>query len=205
MEKLTENQIEMRLLELSESLGYRKETIAWVWSAIGRASRNASLASNLSAKDVCCILVSEANETRGGSIEYILQLVGIPISEDVGKIVFGLVEKGLVYSKPDETISEFEGIYDVNNISNFIHENRIKRKRIKLPSVYTGVTWIFYITGVLLVFGSYVGWVGTGIAWIGWCVGMVGLAMHYFQPSGKQCSNNQRNSDSGADAPPPVR
>lgn len=41
------------------------------------------------------------------------------------------------------------------------------------------VSWALYIVGIVLVLGSYVGWVSGGWGWMGWLVGMAGWAMFY--------------------------
>ena len=41
------------------------------------------------------------------------------------------------------------------------------------------VSWIFYIVGISLVVGGYLGIVSDGVSWMGWGIGMVGWAMQY--------------------------
>lgn len=189
MESLSENQVEIRLLELSDSLSMRKETVAWVWGVVARATECATAAGdaqgvvNVSALEICRLLVKEANDTPGGSVERILNDVGIKNSEDVGRIVFGLVEKGLVQGGEKESPSDFVGLFESNDVSKFMGDGEIRRKRIKPGSPYKIVMWLFYGTGVILVLGSYFGWVRGDIAWAGWLIGMAGFAMQFYRPS----------------------
>ena len=188
MESLSDNQVEIKLLELSDSLSVRKETIAWVWGVVARATEKAAgtggtqAVTDVPALEICRSLVREANDTPGGSVERILGEVGVRGSEDVGRIVFGLIEKGLVQRGETESPSDFVGLFKSDDVSSFMSEGGIRRKRLKLGSLYTAAMWCFYAIGVILVLGSYVGWVRADIAWAGWVVGMVGFAMQFFRP-----------------------
>ncbi len=42
--------------------------------------------------------------------------------------------------------------------------------------------WICYLGGGVLVFGSYLGFVPIGLAWVGWGVSMVGWLLFRFTP-----------------------
>ena len=42
------------------------------------------------------------------------------------------------------------------------------------------ISWIMYIVGSLLVFGSWVGFVPIGLAWIGWLMALGGWAVGTF-------------------------
>ncbi len=194
MESMSENQAEIKLLELSDTLSFRKETIAWVWGVVCRATEQAEAASDtqevthVSALEICRALVGEANDTPGGSVEEILTEVGITNSKDVGQIVFGLIEKGLIHRRESEALSDFVGLFESADVSNFMSEAGIRRKRLKLGSTYTTIMWSFYVIGVVLVLGSYVGLVGSDIAWAGWVIGMVGFVMQFFRPKNENRS-----------------
>lgn len=47
-------------------------------------------------------------------------------------------------------------------------------------SPLTIISWICYLVGALLVGGSYINLVPSGIAWIGWLVSMVGWGILTF-------------------------
>ncbi len=185
MEQLTDDQIDARLIELSQSLGYRKETIAWIWGACYRLEQQQhdnhpdSPRIELSAYDICRAVVAEANETPGGSVKEILILTGIDRSEDVGRIIDGLVEKELMTAGEQDSTLDFDDVFDSADIGSFLTQAGIKQKYIKLWPTYVMLMWGLYIVGVALVAGSYTGRVTPEVGWLGWALGMIGFAMQF--------------------------
>lgn len=187
MNTLTINQMEIRQLELSDSLGYRKEIISWVLGVIGSATESPEHTSaesdplHTSASDVCRTLIAEAYEIHGARIERFLKDAGIDRSEDVGRIVYGLIEKDLVHENEGDSLSDFDDVFDSENIFRFIAEKGIPKNLLKSSAIYSGVMWSLYSIGTLLVFGSYTGWVSTDVALGGWVIAMVGFSMQFFR------------------------
>ena len=41
------------------------------------------------------------------------------------------------------------------------------------------ISWVFYIIGIVLVGGNWLGFVPGNIAWAGWVIGMIGWGMQF--------------------------
>ena len=184
----SENQVEIRLLELSESLGYTKHTINWVYGGIGLLSERKKQevpegeSFHVSAVDVCTALLRDIRSTCKEPIRDILSDLKIESSKDIGRIVYGLVDKKLINNSEDGSITEFDNLFDQSSLNEFLANHGIKEKVLDLRLCYRQLMWFFYSVGTILVVGSYLDIVEPVIAWAGWALAMVGFLMQFYTP-----------------------
>lgn len=184
-EPITQNQAEMRVLELSESLEFRKETIDWVRASMGvlssrQANReSSSQGTHISAKDVCRALVRDLCRLYKEPPEKSLNDLKIKSSQDIGRIVFGLVDKGLIAASKDDRKEDFADIFVTSDIEAFIRREGIKKNRLNLEFVWRKTMWLFYIAGTIVVIGSWMHVVPGNIGWAGWAMAMLGFFMQF--------------------------
>ena len=187
-DSLSKNQVEIRLLELSESLGFTKDTIHWVYGGIGLLSsrkrqQNPKAESfHVSAGEVCAALLRDIRSTFKEPIREVLSDLGIESSKDVGRIVFGLVEKNLIKANDDDSIADFDGLFDQSNLDEFLVMHGITGKSLDIRRRYRQVMWLFYSLGTGIVLGSYLGMVESRVAWAGWGLAMLGFLMQFYKP-----------------------
>jgi len=192
-QELTEDQVETLFMELSESLGISKDTILWVYSSIGVLSERLSTSKDkdtvfhVTARDVCRGLIQDLCNLYPEPPEKVLSGNGIQSSEDVGRIIYGLQEKGLIVESSTDSEADFAQIFTTSDIETFIKEENIKRPWFHLSTVYHRLMWIFYLFGGALVLGSHLHWVPYNIAWCGWFLAMLGFLMQFVKlPVGKR-------------------
>jgi uncharacterized repeat protein (TIGR04138 family) len=187
---ISENQIKIKLYELSDSLGYSMETIEWVYFGINQMSvcgtGSPEERSHISAKTVCVGLLRDLVSLYNEPLEDSLKSIKINSSEDIGRIVYGLVEKGLISAAADESISDFENLFNIGNIKDFQKNENIQNKIMDSHRTYRFVMWLLYIVGFILVAASYIDLVNHKIAWFGWIIAMVGFSMQYNKPPEKK-------------------
>lgn len=137
---LSENELEIRLLELSESLGYQKDTIAWVMGCVVEISDRYTIdpenPKHITAHEVCKGLIQDLCTLYNDPTEKVLLDLKIESSKDIGKIMYGLIEKELISQSENDAESDFSNIFLTANIDAFIDQEKLKGKGLK-PATYT--------------------------------------------------------------------
>lgn len=175
---LSENEEQAVIHLLADELAIPANTVAWISASIGTlASRKTYAHSN--AREVCAALLRDLNEFYDGDIETGLRWVKISCSEDVGRVVWGLVSKHVITTEAQDSPSQFDGIFHIDDLDRFLANEGIKRKRISLSKCKRYVSWTFYVVGTAVVVSSYGQVVSYKLAWIGWTIGMIGYALTY--------------------------
>ncbi len=179
-EPLSQNQREASFFSLADELGLPANTISWISYAITALSeRKSSSSRHSNAREVCSALLRDLNEFYSGDIEAGLRNVEISCSEDVGRVVWGLVSKQVIQAEPEDNVSQFNGLFRIDDLERFLSSEGIKRASFSWIKCKQYVTWIFYIAGTIVVVSSYANLVSHQIAWIGWTIGMIGFALSY--------------------------
>ena len=155
-EGLTENQAEIRMLELAESLALPVNTIKWVYagvlvlSARKTARADGEAPDRISAEEVCLALLRDIRSTSQGKVSVVLSEMGIQSSKDIGRITYGLVGKELLVEHGDDTVEEFDDIFTEATLPDFLTRNGIKDEVFDSYKYYNQVMWLFYIVGTAL-------------------------------------------------------
>lgn len=182
---LTENQIMIRYLELSDELGYHQNTIRWVHYAVKILSERKNgnsgndQPSHITAKELCTTLIKDANQLYDESIQKTLQDLKLLSSKDIGKIIYGLADNKLVTTGPNDSITDYDNIFSMDNLDAFLSEAGIIQQTSRCYWWYRSVMWTFYIVGTAIVVASYGNIVSSHIAWIGWIIAMCGFLMQF--------------------------
>ena len=91
-EPLSQDQREAAFYSLAHKLRLPANTISWISYAITALSeRKSSSSRHSNAREVCSALLRDLNEFYSGDIEAGLRNVEISCSEDIGRVVGGLV------------------------------------------------------------------------------------------------------------------
>jgi uncharacterized repeat protein (TIGR04138 family) len=105
---------------VSEQAGYPEASIWFVIAVVRYAAQytNRDRAQSLRARDICSALREYSLWNSGGENEAIIELAQkkIRFSEDVGSIVFGLVEAGLFSASESDSQSDFDGLFTLENL-----------------------------------------------------------------------------------------
>jgi hypothetical protein len=174
------NQEEAAFFVLADELGLPATTIAWISAAVGVLSdRKSPSASHSDARELCSALLRDLNEFYSGDIEAGLRQMQISCSEDVGRVVWGLVSKQMIQVDPNDRASQFNGVFRIEDLEHFLSSEGIRRARFSWIRCKRYTSWALYIAGTLVVIDSYAGLVSQRTAWIGWGVGMVGFGLSH--------------------------
>ncbi|MFO0942401.1 MAG: hypothetical protein U0930_16815 [Pirellulales bacterium] len=92
------------------------ECVQFVRAAMDLTSRDRELSAkgHVCAMGVCRVLLEMSVDEFGADGKQVLIDWGIKCSEDVGLIVFRLVEAGYVGAVIDDSIDQFDGLFDLN-------------------------------------------------------------------------------------------
>lgn len=178
--------------EVAASVGCTQNTVVWVNNAISYLSerkRRDSAASDSfhsSAKEVCLALLRDVNVMCPDPVGVVLERLKISTSEDIGKIVYGLAEKGAIQASASDSQADFDGLYSPKTIDVFLREHGIRKPLFSLYLRYRQIMWCFYGVGTAIVIGSYFFDVDRSISWSGWILGMLGFFMQFHTPSEPQ-------------------
>jgi uncharacterized repeat protein (TIGR04138 family) len=185
---ISENQVEIRILELSDSLGFTKNTIDWILFGIktlsDRKQQQAQdgVSYHISAKDICVALLRDVRCTCKDPVGVVLTRLKIKSSKDIGLIVYGLIEKNLLNASEDDSINDFDDLFDESNLGEFLANHGIGKSPINFQERYRQLMWICYSVGTLIVLFAYLLIVESTIARYGWMLAMAGFLMQFYKP-----------------------
>lgn len=189
---LTDNQVIIRYHELSDELGYHSNTIAWVHCAIKTLCQRKKKEIGddqplqITAEELCAALIKDVNQLYDEPIQKTLCDLKFSSSKDIGRIVFGLVDKTLITASPNDSISDYENIFSVDNLEVYLSEVGIKQRTFSIDGWYQKVMWTFYVIGTVIVVASYCNLVDNHIAWVGWIIAMCGFMMQFVKRPAKK-------------------
>jgi uncharacterized repeat protein (TIGR04138 family) len=71
---------------------------------------------HVSAKGLCDAIIVTSKANHGRDVRSTFIKAGIRRSEDVGRIVFSLLEQGLLRKREEDSLADFDGIFDTAHI-----------------------------------------------------------------------------------------
>lgn len=184
-EPLTENQIEIKYLELADELGFKSCTISWVGACIvtlSKRKKEADGTTHVSAEEVCTALIKDIVSLYDEQPEKCLSDIKITSSDDVGKIVEGLVRKGLIHMSENDSINDFTGLFYSNALDPFLDKHSIKRKGVTTYNNFRVFIWLVWIVGVTLVILNWVNIVNHKTGMIGFYLSLAGFILSFIKP-----------------------
>lgn len=185
-QKLTQNQIKISYLELSDELGYHEDTIGWIHYCIYELCRQDDKAGHITAENICAALIKDLKLLYSEPLIQSLKRLKLNSSKDIGIIVHGLASRGLVVIGEGESIGDYDEIFTVDNIGTYLEKEGIKERNTDFSWWYHKIMWCLYIAGGMVVVASYGNLVNSRIAWIGWGIGMCGFLMQFYRPQRKR-------------------
>ncbi len=179
---LSENQVNAATSTLADELDIPERTIAWISAAIDSlAARKPPNSPHSSAREVCSALLRDLNEFYTGDIEDGLRQMQLYRSEDIGRVVWGLVSKQVIYASPNDSISQFDGLFRVDDLDRFLAAEGIQRKYFSLAKCKYYASRTFYIFGItIIVAAAYAHLVPFEVEWFGWVIVVVGFVLSHF-------------------------
>jgi len=176
--QLSQNQKDAAFHTLADELGIPTATIAWISASVSvLSSRKESVSAHSNSREVCAALLRDLNQFYTGDIEDGLRQMRILSSEDIGRVIWGLVSKRVIQAGAEDSVSQFDGLFRIDDLDPFLGSEGIRRKRFSWAKCKRYVSWVAYILGTALVVASYAKLVTSDVAWIGWAVGMAGFAL----------------------------
>ena len=172
------NKTNAAIFTAADDLGAKADSLVWMLAGI-HSLCDSRLEMDITAREICAALIRDLNWAWTGRIEDGLDFVGIGSSEEIGRLVFGLVANGLLHVSPNDRAEDFAGIFTRDSLDTFLKSEGIARRRVDVERVKSRVARALYLAGFAIVIASYGRLVSTKMAWFGWSVGMVGFALHY--------------------------
>ncbi|MCM8798651.1 MAG: hypothetical protein NC821_04220, partial [Candidatus Omnitrophica bacterium] len=81
-----------------------------------------------------------AVEQFGPLAETVLENWGVSSTEDLGEIVFNLVDEGLLKKTAEDSLEDFKGVYEIKSAFSEEYEKRLKediKRALSLPDNYS--------------------------------------------------------------------
>jgi uncharacterized repeat protein (TIGR04138 family) len=89
----------------------------WAVDHCGRTAPDATPGAHVSPAALCHAVVAEAKAGWGVHAAEMLALTGIRRSEDLGRVVLGLCDAGLMRRATDDTLEAFGGVFDMEQLA----------------------------------------------------------------------------------------
>jgi uncharacterized repeat protein (TIGR04138 family) len=168
--------VEIKLHEIGIETGYGRNAIAWVYHHLSPESEalQGAKAVELNAEALCVKLVRALNDSFPGELEATLAECKLQSSTDIGRIVYGLVDKKLIIAGENDRPSDFDQVYRLANLDEFLAAHGIKKRRVDWRNAQRKLAWTLYVVGGIMVIASYFRIPGYHYGWAGWITGMLG-------------------------------
>jgi uncharacterized repeat protein (TIGR04138 family) len=110
-----------RIEELAERSGtYRPEAFFWVLRTLEFTRRRMQRDGHVSGRELCEGMRQLGVEEYGPMAFEVFTHWGLQKTEDIGRIVFALVDDGLLRKTDEDTLEDFVGVYDFREV--FVRE-----------------------------------------------------------------------------------
>lgn len=176
-------QFDSKLSDVAEATGFTAETVHWVLSGLSpemlKRYAEESLGHHSSAFALCRTLTLMLNDAAPGRVVSVLRECELYSSNEIGTIVYSLVDKGLVRAEPDDRQEDFANIYDLDEFDRFLDEAGIRLRRVDPILLKRRAAWLLYGIGGSIVFASHQRLVNSDIGWIGWSIAMLGWLLFH--------------------------
>jgi uncharacterized repeat protein (TIGR04138 family) len=112
-----DNDVVLRIERLAERKGaYRPEAYFWLLRALEFARRRFRRAGHVTGRELLEGTRLLALEEYGPMALEVFDHWGLSRSEDIGRMVFDLVEEGLLKRTEEDQIEDFAGVYDFRQV-----------------------------------------------------------------------------------------
>lgn len=131
--------------------GYPAGTIAWISGGLvflGCYQRKGRDSPHASAADFCHMLIADLDLYSIPAIRERLIDLGIRSSVDIGNITYELVAEGMCQESEGDSKSDFDRIFDVENLDAYVAALRLRRDW--RPFLKSSLIWTFYLAGVFV-------------------------------------------------------
>lgn len=170
--------LQPQLREVAMETGFDKATVGWVYAhVIDRPENPASphaTRRGVSAEELCEMLIRHANDSRPGELRFILDSTRIQRSEDIGRIVSALVDKGLLVREEDDYLTDFDNLFDVEHLGAYLARRGIRRRWLDWPGVKRRLARTLCVFGAIIVVASFLHAVEIHYGWLGWVIILIG-------------------------------
>jgi len=178
--------IQQKLHEVAEETGYAKQTVEWVyWVVVARSSAPHPKEGDrvgVSAETVCDQLIRQANDYSPGMLRAALEYNRLFRSENVGEIVTSLIEHDLLRREADDYFTDFDEIFDVENLGPYLARRGIKQ-RFMAPGAQRRFGLILCAIGIGLTLARSLDFGSIPNHWIGPVVWLSGSLLVFLSRS----------------------
>lgn len=96
-----------------ENPRYRREAYLFVLQGIQWSFEQLGVRRHLSGEEFTELLVAFAREQYGELAPFVFEEWGVYRTADLGRIVYGLIEAGLMSRRPEDSLRDFEEVLDL--------------------------------------------------------------------------------------------
>lgn len=170
--------LQAQLREVAAETGFDKATVEWIYANIVHRPEAPSPPDGkrrgLNAEELCDKLIRLINDDRPGELRFILDGNRIQRSEDIGRIVGVLVDKGLLRREEDDFLTDFDGLFEVERLGAYLTRRGIRRRWLDWPGVKRRLARTLCIFGAIIGVASLLRAVEIPHGWFGWVVVLIG-------------------------------
>lgn len=108
-------EIEQAILRASTELAgiYRLDAFRFVLAAVGYTQRQMDEPRHITGEELCRGFIDQAQEHFGPLGAPVLRHWGVKSTNDIGAIVFALIEQGVLGKNPEDTMKDFTNLFDL--------------------------------------------------------------------------------------------
>ena len=170
-----EHPLRRRLQAAIDEHDYSESAWYFVLSAIPLMSDPAKKSKHLSAAEFCWLLHDQALDLYGPQAGDILREWGIQSTQDFGRIVFALVDVGLINASEGDSPEQFDDVFEFDQVFHCRSRPRPSLLRFRLSTIFFVTT----ATAVTLAGYARLGLTGALFTVVGTLAGIIGLVCLY--------------------------
>ncbi|MFT5822698.1 MAG: hypothetical protein ACI8ZM_003954 [Crocinitomix sp.] len=168
---MNENETLRKLTFISDKTGVSTTMIRYLLSTLPEGFRKFK---TLSSEQIVRGLIQNLIETQQ-SVEKVLEGHGIHSGLDVGLVVIGLCENGLLVPDEDDSLEGYDNIFTTSKIEQYIKNEGLKKRKVLsfwIGSICVGI-------GIVIIITSYKELLPKDLGSWGWILALVGCVLIY--------------------------
>lgn len=166
------------IADLSDELGYPYEAftrVHGVFEKFAVSDNPLDGTKNINAAMLTRAFINNVINLEG-DLRNNLSNLNIKSSEDVGRIVYGLVSKSLLQADENDSVKDFSGLFSMENLDDYIKKEKIKKERRNFDKILLSLYFVGFIAFML----GYSNKIPQRYEKYSWTIGLIAWLSYYF-------------------------
>ncbi|MBX7153444.1 MAG: hypothetical protein U0Y96_15865 [Candidatus Kapaibacterium sp.] len=160
--------------EISDRTGIKFKMVRHIHRSIIRERKKEV---KVNSKNASNLIIIDLLNNDNGAVKNILSHNGITSSNDFGNVIRLLCEKGLLLREEGDDYDDFNGLFNLDTIEEYIIKNNLTKDRDWFKIISNS----FYYIGCAIVVLSYSIQIPNKFGLMGWIIGMIGWILLTFK------------------------